>query len=447
MRNLLFRIFTLILLSQTAFAQQNVSSPYSRYALGDINSGIFAPYAGMASAGIALADSNFLNYTNPASYSFIQEHKPIFDIGIAGQFIKASSANDEERYNAVGLRNIALGFPVSKRTGISFGIMPFSSVGYNMSVKVEESSIGEVTYNYNGSGGINRLYLGTGVKIINKPFHKLSAGINASFVFGNMERNSTAIYPSGIGILHSKVVYNTIVSDFIIDGGILYKGKISKNNWISIGATAGLPSKLSARQEMLAYTFGNTLTENLVDTVNYVDTTSGTISIPLRLGYGFALTFNKPLIGSAFRRLVVSGQFELQDWGSYAEEFGSESVTDNLRDSRSAAIGLQFTPYVNESYKDEIRLWQIINYRLGFRYSNTYLQLNNTQLQQYGISFGFGIPLIQSASLSSLNLGFEFGKRGTTENNLLLEDYFNFYVGFSISPHRNDGWFFKRKYD
>ena len=41
------------------------------------------------------------------------------------------------------------------------------------------------------------------------------------------------------------------------------------------------------------------------------------------------------------------------------------------------------------------------------------------------------------------DLGFEFGKKGTTTNNLIEENYFNVSVGLSLS----DIWFKKRKID
>ncbi len=85
---------------------------------------------------------------------------------------------------------------------------------------------------------------------------------------------------------------------------------------------------------------------------------------------------------------------------------------------------------------------------MGLRYSDTYLQLNNNQLKQYGISFGLGIPLTNSTkSLSMINFGCEVGRKGTTENQLLQENFFNFFVGFSISPAIHEEWFHKRKYD
>ena len=46
------------------------------------------------------------------------------------------------------------------------------------------------------------------------------------------------------------------------------------------------------------------------------------------------------------------------------------------------------------------------------------------------MSFGLGLPL--GRRLSNVNLGFEFGKKGTTSNNLIQENYFNLRVRFII---------------
>ena len=58
------------------------------------------------------------------------------------------------------------------------------------------------------------------------------------------------------------------------------------------------------------------------------------------------------------------------------------------------------------------------------------------------MSFGLGLPL--GRKLSSLNLGSEFGKKGTTDNNLIQENYFNFRLSLSLT---DTNWFQKRKID
>ena len=80
-----------------------------------------------------------------------------------------------------------------------------------------------------------------------------------------------------------------------------------------------------------------------------------------------------------------------------------------------------------------------IIYRGGFRYENTGLVLNNKSINDYAFTFGLGLPV----GLSKINLGVEFGKKGTTANGLIEENYVNVTVGLSLS----DIWFIKRKID
>ena len=80
-----------------------------------------------------------------------------------------------------------------------------------------------------------------------------------------------------------------------------------------------------------------------------------------------------------------------------------------------------------------------ITYRAGFHYQKTGLVVNETSIDQYGISFGLSLPI--GLKLSNVNLGFEAGKRGTTDNNLIEENFYNFRLSLSL----NDKWFRKQK--
>jgi hypothetical protein len=87
-----------------------------------------------------------------------------------------------------------------------------------------------------------------------------------------------------------------------------------------------------------------------------------------------------------------------------------------------------------------------MDYRVGVNYSKTNLNLRGNQLDAFGITFGLGFPLRSVAirgSRSMVNIGCEIGRRGTTENGLIREDYVNIYFGISIY----ETWFFKRRYN
>lgn len=86
---------------------------------------------------------------------------------------------------------------------------------------------------------------------------------------------------------------------------------------------------------------------------------------------------------------------------------------------------------------------------MGLRYEQTRLILNNEQLDAYGISFGLGIPisLKRPQSPSTFNIGVELGQRGSTESNLIREDYVVISFGLTLMPHFRNAWFVQRKYD
>ena len=80
-------------------------------------------------------------------------------------------------------------------------------------------------------------------------------------------------------------------------------------------------------------------------------------------------------------------------------------------------------------------------YRAGVRYEKTGLNIENESIKEFGISFGIGLPV--GNGISNANLGFEIGKRGTTNSNLIQENFINIQLSLSL----NDRWFQKRKYD
>jgi hypothetical protein len=54
------------------------------------------------------------------------------------------------------------------------------------------------------------------------------------------------------------------------------------------------------------------------------------------------------------------------------------------------------------------------------------------------------LPLRQ---LSNLNIGLEYGKKGTLSNNLIEENYFNVKLSLSLNAIGNFAWFQKRTID
>jgi hypothetical protein len=79
-------------------------------------------------------------------------------------------------------------------------------------------------------------------------------------------------------------------------------------------------------------------------------------------------------------------------------------------------------------------------YRAGIRVEKSGLNIQNQAINEFGINFGLGIPV---QGFQNLNLGFEVGKRGTTNNGLVQEDFISIRLGLTL----NDRWFVRNKYN
>ena len=72
-------------------AQETGISPYSRLGIGDLNKGYSPGYSTMGGASVSLSDFNMLNSANPASYSKMLQHMPVFELDGASQFLNLKS--------------------------------------------------------------------------------------------------------------------------------------------------------------------------------------------------------------------------------------------------------------------------------------------------------------------------------------------------------------------
>ena len=108
----------------------------------------------MGGTGIGLRDGKLVNTLNPASYSAVDSLTMLFDVGLSGQM-----TNFKENGNSVNARSAdfdyAVGlFRVRKNMGVSFGLIPYSDVGYSYTSTISlNNTVGNLTETYTGSGG------------------------------------------------------------------------------------------------------------------------------------------------------------------------------------------------------------------------------------------------------------------------------------------------------
>ncbi len=412
-------IFTLIglLTGFSVFAQKSTSSPYSIYGIGDIYKKGFVQTRSMGGLGTAVRLPNTINYMNPASYTSQDSMSFIFDFSISGRNYTYATSDNEYSTSTYYLDHIALSFPVTRWMSISSGLLPFSSVGYKIS---SNRQVADVAYNetFEGKGGIDRFYLGAAVKLYNR----LSIGINFSYLFGEIKNTINTDFDYSDA--YEDQFENTYsINDIWLNTGVQYFDTISSNLSYIVGLTFNTKTKLKTQNKVnRIIQYPNNIKYSL-DTFS-TSTQDMYVELPLSIGAGFIMDYKN--------KLLFGFDYTFQNW-SDVKTFNSS----NYSNTHNIAAGLQVTP----DKKALKGYWKKIHYRLGGYYANSYFNVYNQQLNDYGITFGLGLPFKNTKS--TFNMGCEIGERGTLNNNLIKESYIN----WSVSLTLYDFWFFQSKYD
>lgn len=398
------------------WAQNNTSSPYTRFGYGELCDAGFGYVKSLGGGASALRNSRYINPGNPASYTAIDSMGFRFEFGTS---FKRSSFSDNDNSQVSWDANIdylALQFPVTKWMGFSMGLQPYSFVGYEFgNTTVTPSSIlGDTlatTNSYNGSGDITQLYFGLGVN----PVANLNLGINVYYNFGSIDHVSEVTFNNAN--YHPTTQTSTIsVHDWSVGLGAQYVFLLGNERKLTWGATVDFKSNLSASASKEILT-------TAVDTVNM--SYDNTFDLPFAFGTGLAYNFNESW--------MVDLDYKYQKW-SDVRYFNQKDFSDRNRFS----AGLEYLPNKLSKF-----FYQRVSYRVGLGYSNSYYKVNDKDFNQMVASFGLGLPLRRTANPTILNLGVEYGRAGKTSDSLILEQYFKFTLNLVV----NEKWFAKRKFE
>jgi hypothetical protein len=415
-------ILCFLLLTLTLFSQIRIISPYSRFGIGDLTDNNNAWNMTMGQLGIGTRSPYHVNFTNPASYTAFDSLSFVFEGGFNGEFVTLQSDFQTVNRNYASLGYLLFGMPVNRWWKTSLGLVPYSDVGYNVANYEEYPNSGTVVRLYSGSGGINRLYWGNAFCL----FKKFSIGLNISYLFGSMNREATVLFPDSIHAMNFRERYYITMNDLSYNFGAQYKAKIKNDLFLNLGVVFTPSLSMASKADGLANTFliSTAGIELPRDTLGTAKDKSGRIIIPMMIGGGFSFERTD--------KWMVGIDYKWQNW----EKFRAFDQSDSLVNSWQINFGGEIIPNA-DNYMNYLAR---IRYRLGFSYNKTYLRLRGQDLDEYAIAFGFGLPLRGIKTM--LNIGAQYGVRGTTSQNLIRESYFKIVIGFSIYER----WFIKRKY-
>ena len=421
--NKILASFVMATLTTSAFAQSNTNSPYSQFGLGDLTDQSVSFNKGMNGVGLAMRRGNEVNPMNPASYSAIDSLTMLFDAGLSGQITNYNENGTKLNGKSGGFDYVVGLFRAFKNVGISFGVLPYSNIGYKYYSKETLSNAQTTVSTTNeGNGGLHQLFIGTGIR----PIKPLSIGVNLSYMWGEYNRSVASSSSSSINTLTKQ--YSADISSYKLDFGAQLELPISKNDNITLAATWTPGHSLKADPELSIINTNSSISKSDTTTFKIADG----LSIPTALGFGLAYNH-----AQNFR---AGADLQIQKWGSvdYPEYTNGVYALKSglLKDSYRFNLGAEWTPRpLGRKFLQRVR------YRAGVGMATPYYYINGKEgPKELSASLGFGIPIMNGYNARSiLSISGQFVHRSA--DNLIKENMFRLNIGFTF----NERWFAKWK--
>lgn len=409
-----------------AWAQGGTNSPYSQFGIGALSDQSQSMSRGMNGVGYGLRQGNIVNTLNPASYSGVDSLTMLFDMGVSGQFTHYEEGKLKRNASLASFEYVVGSFRAWKNVGVSFGLLPYSSVGYEYSTSSRDQNLGQLTESFTGSGGLHEVFLGFGWRLL-KP---LSIGVNAGYLWGSIDRS---VLPDADATANSlRKNYSTSVSNYKLDIGAQWVQPIGRFDRLTLGAVVGLGHNLKNDAEM-----------TIVST-NQLSNSSDTTALKLTDAFELPMSFG---VGAAYQhagKLTLAADFTLDKWGDvkFPTFTGNEYKLQSglLKDRMKINVGLDWLP--NPSQMGG-RFLEHVHYRLGAGYATPYYYINGKEgPKELSVSAGFGIPIVNMHNNRSvLNISGQWVRSSATD--FLTENYFRINIGVTF----NERWFMKWKVD
>ena len=436
-------IFLLTVTVLDARSQSTTSSPYSRYGIGDLSPSVFPQNMAMGGIGTAINQINgysTINPLNPASYAAIG--LTTIDVGLYGNFnTLTQTGQTSQRDASFRLNHFAFGIPVSRGSAFSFGLMPYSEVGYNYKQTFNRgfgsnapADTSRAVYSYSGEGGLSKAYLGYGFTIA----RNFMFGANMSYIFGNMKQYSSAEFPDTYGALNSRDELSYSVGGLTYDYGAQYRIDLSLTRHLIFAYSGSASSAINSQKSHIVshYRFDAQGNESAAsDSLINIKNPKAKIQLPQI--HHFGVSYQRD------QKFLVGLDYNMGNWSALS----IDGVNSGMVDSRTLNLGGQITPNINALNN----YWATVDYRLGAILDQSYFKVPNptgggqTDIKSYALTFGLGMPLrsVNGQSYYKINLAAELGRRGTIANGLVRENYVKIRIGFTL----NDRWFQRYKFD
>lgn len=410
-------------------AQSLSNSPYATYGIGDVkydNTIETASMGGISTAYISDFSSNF-NFGNPANNSNFELTSIKLEATNENNYFKTDYNNTKSTKHSTYLSNISLAFPISSKIKMGLLYQPYSSKSYDI-VRTDLQANGDSYFNhFKGDGTLNTAQAAISYRVTNE----FAVGVRANLYFGSLS-DINEFTTSTSELINGYETKNKIKNLNFTVGTSYQKLNTSTDRKFTLGATAtfGNTSEMTTNYTNSTYYY-TVATGDVKNNVNIIDSKNKSSKnlLPLQasLGAGY---------GSE-NQWFVSAQLDYKK-GETVTYFGNPF---EFQDSYRISAGGWYLP----NYNNFRSYFSRVVYRYGAFFEKGSLQIAGNNINKMGISAGVMLPFKSSniSRMSGLELGVEVGKRGTTKDNLINQNFVNLRVGFNFA----DKWFRKSLYN
>ena len=151
---LVFCFFTVALNHSFAQNATKENAPYSRFGIGEFRNHLDVSLKGMGSLSTAYSNAFIINTDNPASYAALK----LSTISLGGEGRMRTEVSDNVSYKTgtTTLSYLTVGMPITKNSGIAFGLQANSQVYYKMTDTIDVEFLGKSIRTFGGDGGTNK---------------------------------------------------------------------------------------------------------------------------------------------------------------------------------------------------------------------------------------------------------------------------------------------------
>jgi len=383
---------------------QNNFRPYSPMGIGEIDDGFYNRTSGLGETGIGYRSNRYLITNNPASFSALSNQFFTMETAIRGSFVSytGNPVQPAGTQSAdITFRKLVMGIKASKHWGTSLGLVPVSTENYEFNVPyyVQGSNSAVANHYYTDHGSVNKAYWANSYEF----FHHVSIGVDAGYIFGDLNQKDI-LQSTSNGGTYTSTSNDIYLQNLYMTYGLQIYGRIGKHLEYVLGGVYGQKTALLASPNKQVQNNDSLVLQNFQSPDRY-------LYLPNSYGGGLSVTLNS--------KYTWLADYRYSDWNSVQQLNTYPGQDYSIVSSERASLGFEVSKK-KVLYNNLVELSYL---QSGIYYSNSYLAVNGKQLRDMGATIGIGANSLKSPL--SYQIIFQYGIKGTSQNNIIRENYMN----------------------